>query len=120
MSDNPFYVVWQITCLRPPNSTHAKNFIVIDSEGDPKFCCDACGVEGSHLPVVTDIVESECWRCKGKGKITPKYSSDGKEISCPGCEGTGIHKNSHIRKLVGRVYEKDIIELANKDPQGWR
>jgi hypothetical protein len=117
MSDNSFYVVWEITCNKPPNNGEPRMFIVVDDGGDPDFQCSVCGASGNHLPMVTDVAESECWRCKGKGT---RKSYDNSEVQCPSCEGTGIHKNTHTRKLVGRAYEKDIIKLAKKDPQGWR
>ena len=45
---------------------------------------------------------------------------------CLVCDGEWNHlpskgyNDTHIRKVIGRVYFKDLIRLAKQDPRGWR
>lgn len=117
-------IVWECTCSKEHlefDYEPEKKFIIIDEDGDPSFYCDICGAEGNHLPITTDKTESPCWRCKGTGKAERfNYLKDRREkMKCVTCDGTGIQKYDHRKRVIGRVSKEDLIKLASQDPRGW-
>jgi len=89
-------VVWEVTCLKPTGDRRAK-FLVIDTGDDPNFQCEGCGVEGNHLPPELPV-EIDKWT---------------------DMQAERVKRWNHYMILVGRVYLKDLKELALKDKRGW-
>jgi hypothetical protein len=119
-------IVYECTCSQRHQEFDyepEEKFIIFDQDGDPTFQCQICGVSGSHLPPITDKAEIECWRCKGTGKRKQHSYATNKDlndVTCWSCRGTGKYKNIHRLKIIGRISKSDLIELAKKDPRGWR